>query len=178
MDHWIQTYRGRRFPLLESSPSDLDIEDIAHALAHLCRFGGHVREFYSVAQHSVLVSRMVPPADALWGLLHDAAEAYLGDVVSPLKRWSRMNWYRAAETTLLDQIACRWGLEREMPTSVHDADRRACMTEARDLLGPGWESWPGMPAPWDGVIIRPEPPTLARGRFRERFDELTAAGRR
>ena len=173
MDHWIQTYRGRRFPLLDSSPSDLDIEDIAHALSMLCRFGGHVRDFYSVASHSVLVSQMVPPEDALWGLLHDAAEAYLGDVVSPLKRWPRMAWYRAAETTLLDQIVYHWGLPREMPPSVQNADQRACMTEARDLLGPGWEKWPGMPAPWGDVRVSAEQPAAAKARFLARFHELT-----
>lgn len=85
---WIQTYTGRRFFPLEPNPADVDIRDIAHALALETRFGGHSRVFYSVAEHCVRVSHEVEPPHALWGLLHDAAEAYLADVPRPVKA----NW--------------------------------------------------------------------------------------
>ena len=82
---WIITASGKRFYLRRPTPADIDAGDVAHALAHICRFNGHTREFYSVAQHSILVSRLLPDELKLAGLLHDAAEAYCGDMVKPLK---------------------------------------------------------------------------------------------
>ena len=73
---WIITASGKRFYLRRPTPADIDAGDVAHALAHICRFNGHTREFYSVAQHSILVSRLLPDELKLAGLLHDAAEAY------------------------------------------------------------------------------------------------------
>ena len=82
---WIETYTGKKVYPLEPDEKTLCVEDIAHALALTCRFGGHCSEFYSVAQHSCLVSDLCPGELKLAGLMHDAAEAYLGDVVSPIK---------------------------------------------------------------------------------------------
>lgn len=82
---WIQTYTGRQFWPLDPRPEDVCINDIAHALGNICRYGGHCKEFYSVAQHSIYVSFYVPPAFALFGLLHDASEAYLLDFPTPIK---------------------------------------------------------------------------------------------
>src|SRR4051812_6540197 len=83
---WMQTISGKAFFPLDPRPADVDIQDIAHALAFQCRFGGHVKEFYSVAEHSVRVSLICAHEDAKWGLLHDATEAYLSDIVRPVKR--------------------------------------------------------------------------------------------
>ena len=82
---WIETYTGKKVYPLRPDEETLCVEDIAHALALTCRFGGHCSEFYSVAQHSCLVSDLCPDGLKLAGLMHDAAEAYLGDVVSPIK---------------------------------------------------------------------------------------------
>src|SRR5271165_7548492 len=84
---WIQTYTGRVMYPLDPRPEEINIIDIAHALSNLCRFTGHVRTFYSVAEHSVRVSQHCDPKDALWGLLHDASEAYLADMSRPMKRY-------------------------------------------------------------------------------------------
>lgn len=83
---WILTFSGERFYPFSPAPEEVKTKDIAHALANICRFNGHTRGFYSVAAHSVHVSRLVPPEFALEALLHDAAEAYVGDMVRPLKR--------------------------------------------------------------------------------------------
>lgn len=82
---WIQTYTGRQFWPLDPKPEEVCIEDIAHALSQQCRYAGHTIRFYSVAQHSVEIALRVPRAAALWGLLHDAAEAYLVDLPRPVK---------------------------------------------------------------------------------------------
>lgn len=82
---WITTHTGRRFDLANPDPRQVSIQDIAHHLAHISRFGGALDCFYSVAQHSVWVSHQVPASTALEALFHDAAEAYMGDMVSPLK---------------------------------------------------------------------------------------------
>ena len=84
-DPYVSTYLGNRFYLTRPHIDDVAIEDIAHGLAYQCRFNGQTREFYSVAQHSVMVMNLVSEEHRLAALLHDAAEAYLGDMVKPLK---------------------------------------------------------------------------------------------
>jgi len=169
---WIQTYTGRQFWPLEPQTEDIVIEDIAHALSMKCRYAGHTLEFYSVAQHSVIVSQIVPPTDALWGLMHDAAEAYLPDVCRPIKK--SLTGFNALEERLLEVIAVKYGLPPEMPQSIGRADLTMLATEQRDLMAPP-------PTPWgstDGVpclpeIIQPLSPSQAREIFLARFNELT-----
>ncbi len=84
---WMWTYTGRKYWPADPRVEDIHIGDIAHGLAMLCRYTGHTAYFYSVAEHSVLVSLMVPPELALEALLHDASEAYLGDIGRPLKHF-------------------------------------------------------------------------------------------
>ena len=130
----ITTYSGIRFWPLLPNPADIRIEDIAHAISNQCRFAGHSREFYSVAEHSVRVSQHCRPEDALWGLLHDASETFLTDVPAPLKELPQFEAYRAAERRLQRAISTRFGLAPEQPESVGDADRSILRVEIRDLL--------------------------------------------
>ncbi len=131
---WIQTYTGLQFWPLDARPSEIQIEDIAHALATTTRYGGHTLGYYSVAQHSVLVSQACKPEHALWGLLHDAAEAYLGDVVRPVKHGPGMEPFRQFEDALMTMICTRFGLSYWEPDSVKWADAALLATEKRDLL--------------------------------------------
>ena len=105
MSDWIQTYTGRKFYPTHPRAADVHILDIAHHLSLRCRFSGGCREFYSVAQHSVLVSQMVPEQDALWGLLHDAAEAYTGDLIRPLKHRPELRPFLEVEASIETVIA-------------------------------------------------------------------------
>src|SRR5512146_2196359 len=117
---WIQTYTGRQFWPFNPHPEDVRAEDIAHALSQVCRYQGHCLEFYSVAQHSVLVSYAVPDHLALWGLLHDAAEAYLADIARPLKH--AFPYFMGVEEEIEKVIAFRFALPWPKPESVSWAD--------------------------------------------------------
>ena len=170
--NWMQTYTGRQFWPLDPQPEDVFIADIAHALANICRFGGHCLQFYSVAQHSIIVSELVPSEYELWGLLHDSAEAYLGDVIRPIK--SEMIEYRDAEYKVLDIILRRFGLSYPEPKEVRTADIISLITEKRDVMAVSQEKWNvGIDvAPMKKIII-PMSPIEAEIKFLERFEILS-----
>jgi hypothetical protein len=132
---WIQTYTGRQFWPLDPRPDEIHIDDIAHALSLQCRYAGHCRRFYSVAEHSVLLARYVSPKNALWALLHDASEAYLVDVPRPIK--PALTGYKAIENEVMAAVADRFGLSSSMPAEVHDADMRICVDEKAQNMTPG-----------------------------------------
>jgi hypothetical protein len=136
---WMQTYTGRAFYPLDPRVKDIVPRDIAHALSMLCRYNGHVQRFYSVAEHCVLVSRAVAPENALWALLHDATEAYMGDMIRPLKR--QMPAYVDAEDLLMLAICARFGLTPVCPPEVKAADTRILRDERAALLGPSPQPW-------------------------------------
>ena len=166
---WIQTWTGKPFRPLDPDPGSIDIRDIAHALSLLCRFNGHCHEFYSVAQHSVLLSRIVPREHALWGLLHDAAEAYVSDLPRPVKR--QVPDFVAFEDRLLELIMQHFGLPWPMPPAVKRADDIMLATEQRDLMATPPEPW-GVPAEPMPAPIVPTPPAQAESAFLARFHEL------
>lgn len=159
----IRTFTGRKFWPLQPRAEDLDIRDIAHALSNICRFTGHVRKFYSVAEHSVRVSELLPPPLKLWGLLHDASEAYMCDLASPVK--SQCPGYRAAEVKLEFIIAERFGLEWPRPAEIKAADVLLFLAEKRDLM-------PGKSFTVEYPRIRPWSPATAKARFLRAFRAL------
>ena len=166
---WILTYTGKKFFPLADEPGEVDLRDIAHSLALQCRYNGHCRHFYSVAEHSVRVSHLVPPVDAAWGLLHDAAEAYVSDLPRPLKL--TVPDFRAAEERLLRQIADTFGLPWPMPRSVHHADEVLLATEVRDLMAPLADDWRFNAAPL-AETVTPISPTDAEALFLARAAAL------
>ena len=163
MNTEITTITGRQVNPLALRGEDIDIRDIAHALSLTCRFNGHCRVFYSVAEHSLLVSRLCPPEFALVGLLHDAAEAYLGDIPSPVK--PALEEFKKSETIAESIIACRFGLPFLMCQEVKAADRQALEIEKGRLLT-------GFPKISGHELIRCLSPAKARKEFLARFSEL------
>ncbi len=167
---WIQTYSGGIFYPLSPRKEDVFLEDIAHALSLMCRFGGHCKEFYSVAQHSVILSRQVPEEDALQGLLHDASEAYFADICRPVK--NGLVGIKSIETLLQDTIMEKFHLPLELSKEVKEADTRMLATEHRDLMikGPNWNSLRDIEPYLFGII--PVDWKRANVMFLERYYEI------
>lgn len=130
---WLGT--GKPFWPLDPRPQDVDIRDIAHNLSMQVRYSGNVKWFYSVAQHSVLVSEHCDPVDAFFGLLHDAAEAYLIDLTRPVKHSPTLYpAWKEIEDRVHACVAEAFGFDPERPESVAVADDRVARTEMRDLF--------------------------------------------
>lgn len=169
----ILTSKGTYFDFATPAKSQIDVEIIAHALANLCRFTGHCREFYSVAQHAVVVSYLTPSEFAYEGLHHDDAEAFVGDMASPLKKM--IPGYKVIEQYIEAEVFRRMGMPAKLPPQVKAADLVALRTEQRDLMhidGGLWTSLEGVePAEF---LIKPLPPRLAREIYLERHAELLA----
>lgn len=146
IEPWIQTYSGQALDLLNPQPEQINLEDIAHALARVCRYGGHSRRFYSVAEHSCYVMRELQNAGCSeptvrWGLMHDAAEAYVGDMLAPLKAIPGLEFFRFVELRIQNAIARRFDLPPEIPPAVKLMDLRMLATEKAQVFGPEPRPW-------------------------------------
>lgn len=137
---WILTYTGKRVDLLDPKPEQIDPRDIAHALAHLCRFTGHCTRYHSVAEHSIGVMHHVPSLYRLPALLHDATEAYLGDVSRPLK--AVLPDYREIERHFEQVIRQRFGLYYSNSEPIKYADMQMLAIEREVLMPEGDDEWP------------------------------------
>jgi len=159
MNTKIVTYTGKSFDLLNPTPNMVCIEDIAHALANICRYTGHVREFYSVAQHCVLMAKADLPGGPLQRLLHDAGEAYIGDITSPWKQCLIVHDFDVSvkewELKIQKIIGLALGIDLNHSTKVKEADNRMYFTEVRDLMPPSDEfrKWRGNLKPLEEKII-------------------------
>lgn len=192
MSRWLQTFTGRKIHPLAAQPSEIHLDDIGHALSLRCRFGGHCRDFYSVAQHSVHVSEVVASeggsmAAQAAALFHDAPEAYGPDFCQPVKDAYHVFVERpqlsccdsisvgAAEDELLRVIHTALDIPQidQIPdyNLVKRADRILLLTEQRDLMGPSPEPWT-LTAPYLWNTITPLPPPEARTLFLRRAARL------
>jgi uncharacterized protein len=162
---------GNFFNFLSPEASIITIEDIASGLSNEARFNGQTRSFYSVAQHSVMVSRIVPPEYAWQGLFHDASEAVMKDLPKPLKRL--LPDYQVLEQKIETAILAKLGIAVPLHPSIKTADLIMLATEKRDLMPPhDYVEWPGV-EPISEVIV-PLPPEQAYKLFMARYRELLA----
>lgn len=169
---WSQTYFGRRFDIADPHPV-WDLEEIAHALSMKCRFGGHCTHFYSVAEHSVLVSQQCQQEHRKWGLLHDAVETYIPDTPKPMKRHRALEGLVSIEHKLMQQVSETWNLG-PLPQQVKDIDYRILADERNELmradlneLDDGWPSSKPL-----GVEIKCLSPLWAKAAFLTQAYEL------
>lgn len=169
-EDFIQLYSGKPFHFLEPREEEVDIDDVAHTLSLLCRFGGHCKKFYSVAEHSVRCSWEVSDEFALEALLHDATEAYLVDMPRPIKY--AMPQYKEFEDKIDIVVRKKFGLPEKMSKEVHLIDNVLLATERRDLMKESEKPWNWLPDPLD-YEITPWTPGIAQSEFINRYHELT-----
>lgn len=171
---WIQTYTGKKFYPFAPNPADICIEDIAHSLAMQCRFGGHCKQFYSVAQHSVLMSVHWFKNKELkrYALLHDASEAYLSDIPRPLKYRVDFWFYRIAESALQKMIYIKFGLNPEEPHEIKKADHEVLVEEAMSekIMSPLHPDW--LEKGKKLMNLHPQSPEKAEQMFLEQYYKL------
>lgn len=173
MEPSIMTASGRYFHFEKPDEFDWNIEDIAHGLSNQCRYGGHSRVFYSIAQHSEIASRNAPPGFELEALLHDGHEAFVLDVMTPLK--ILIPQYRTIEDAAERAMRRNYGLPEHITPEVKRIDLVMLATEKRDIMAEDDSNWSIL----DGVEpleekISPIFPSMAKLRFVARFIELVA----
>jgi len=135
--NYIRCYSGKKFWPLDPRPEDVDIIDIAHALSNQCRFTGHVKDFYSVAEHSLAVSFACPRELALVGLLHDADEAYLVDLAAPVKHDPQMAFFVECGQNILKAVFDSFGLDSTLISQIKAWDRADYERERNYLMPTG-----------------------------------------
>jgi 5'-deoxynucleotidase YfbR-like HD superfamily hydrolase len=149
----VRTLTRPHIDLQRMSIEDISLVDIAHALSMQCRYNGHVPHFFSVAEHSVAVSRRLPEAHRAWGLFHDAAEAYVGDLISPIKHG--LPDYQEIEAKILCVIAEKFKLSTHIPAIIHEADKAQLDREMCSLQG-CWSSTPSNVSFWSPAVAKAE----------------------
>ncbi len=178
LEPWIETYSGKKFYFLDPTPDMVDIEDIAHSLSNQCRFAGHVSKFYSVAEHSINVCNLVQRATrddrlSLAALLHDASEAYLIDIPSPIKQ--HLPGYKDIELRVMAAVGYKFGFDWPPSEVIHDADQAQLKTEAKWLLPSKGDDWAhNYPTQMKhGILPKCVAPSIAKELFLGVFESLT-----
>jgi len=174
---YIQTFTGKSFYPLEPRAEDICIEDIAHALSNICRYTGHCKFFYSVAQHSVLVADILKTQGysketQFHGLMHDGTEAYLCDIAKPVKNEipHYVEHEKKLETLIFDVFKINYDCWDAAVEAVHRADQIALATEIKYLMNnPKWD-WPV--SAMKGVEVKYQSPVEAKAHFELRYGEL------
>lgn len=128
----IRTFSGLYMNVFDPKPEMICIEDIAHSLAHQCRFGGHLPQFYSVAKHKVYCAQLAEPEHKFQALMHDASEAYLLDIPSPIKK--QLVGYKEMEDRMMAVIAQKFGFDFPLSENTHAVDRHLLQGEWEDLM--------------------------------------------
>jgi hypothetical protein len=166
----IELKSGDYLSFVDPDPSVINIDVVAGPLSRLCRFAGQINYFYCVAQHSVLVSYLVPEEFRLEALLHDVTEAFMADMPKPLKMI--MPQYEEIEERVWLACAKAFGINPQLPECVHIADKMMVLAEARDLLNTDtWQTWyPDLPVPESRVT--PLKPLDAEDLFLQRYHQL------
>lgn len=188
---WFVTYTGRRFYPFDARVEDVDLKDIAHSLALQTRWNGHCKTFYSIASHSLACAKVAEEygasaADVMWCLMHDAAEAYIGDIISPIKRTLVVDFGDAmtamtineAEDHLLRIIARKFRIPEKMPPIAKEIDLRMLVTEALHLTNYARDDHWVTEKPWahikpygDDHVLLMQSPTMAEATFLARAEE-------
>lgn len=174
---FIQTYSGIKFYPFDPKIEEIKLCDIIHALSFICRFVGHSQYFYSVAQHSVLVAEKCPKPYKMYGLLHDAAEAYISDIAHPIKRNKMFQPVRELENNLLDLIFKNFNVVRtkESDEIIKNIDKRMLYTEKNFLMKdniPWGKNNENAYQPFDDIKIIPWDPEKSQLEFYKLFSEL------
>lgn len=170
-DGWIETYTGKKFHLLNPQQNEIDILDIAHALSMTCRWGGHCKKFYSVAEHSIhIANRIINPKQALMGLLHDSAEAYMGDMPRPFK--SMFSEWKKIERKVEEVIFQHFGLNIfDLDVIVKELDNSILINEKKALMNPDmkWDNEFDELKPIEGLTLKFWEPKEAEQQFLNTF---------
>lgn len=174
---WMGTSTGRKFYPLDPRAEDVDVRDIARGLSMTCRYAGQVKRFYSVSEHVVLVSQHVDPRYRREALFHDSAEAYLGDMIRPLKHQMEMKAFRDAEAAIERVIFEALGLNMtpEAHAAIKEIDDRILVDEIKELSAMP-EFYLETPLLRDkqplGVVLECAPPSRAEAMFWRRYNDL------
>jgi hypothetical protein len=169
----IMLRSGAWFDFCAPESSEFNIDDIAHGLGNICRYSGQCSRFYSVAEHSILVSETAEGFE-FEALMHDAAEAFLGDITRPLKQM--LPEYKRIEAAVEHAILKRFRVDTPLPPQVKQADLRVLAAEQRQIMPEGTDGWVRgqkvKPAP---IVVRHLPPDQAKRAFLDRYEALQPA---
>ena len=173
ISEWIETYTGRQFEYISESIDAINIEDISHALSNLCRFAGNCHEFYSVAQHSYIVSQYVSPKNKLQALLHDATETYISDIPAPFKRM--FPEVKKIENDICKRIFKKFNINYPISQEVKLIDIRLLLAERKYLFNHKYNHDWGFDVSALDINLKQFgiwSPLLAEKKFKENFKQL------